>query len=108
MAPGAGRRVPRDNDPFCMLRLNGSRRLAFVRDRRALAKVCSSGFDYIISAIQLYYPCHNGPPIHYSYLVRNEQYLLYIENTGLYSITNLDRKLLSRCPSAANNANSGE
>ena len=92
MALGAERRVPCDKDAFCMLRLNGSRRLVFVRDRYALAKVCSSGFDYIISAVRLYYPCRNGPPIHYSYLMRNEQYLLYFENTGLYSINNLDRK----------------
>lgn len=102
------RRVPCDNEAFCALPLKGGGRLALVCDLRALAEVCSSGFDYIISAVGPYYPCRNGPTIHYSYLMRNERHLLYFKDSGLHTVSNLDRQLLSWRPSAANNANSGE
>jgi len=88
---GVVSRVPCNNEPFCTLPLKGGRRLVFVRDRRALAEVCTIGFDYIISAVLPYYPCRNGPPIHYQYLRRNERHLLYFEDMRLRVVSNLDR-----------------
>jgi hypothetical protein len=88
---GVVSRVPCNNEPFCTLPLKGGRRLVFVRGRHALAEVCTIGFDYIISAVLPYYPCRNGPPIHYQYLRRNERHLLYFEDMRLRVVSNLDR-----------------
>ncbi len=105
---GVVSRVPCNNEAFCTLPLKGGRRLAFVRDRRALAEVCTSGFDYIISAVRPYYPCRNGPPIHYQYLRRNERHLLYFEDMRLRVVSNLDRQPPPWRPSYSANANNGE
>ncbi|MDC1135294.1 ComEC/Rec2 family competence protein [Alphaproteobacteria bacterium] len=100
--------VPCNDIPFCVLPLKGGRRLAFVRDRRALAEVCSTGFDYIISAARPYYPCRNGTPIHYQYLKRNERHLLYFEDMGLRIVSNLDRQPPPWRPSNSAISNNGE
>ena len=76
-------------DEFCQHQLRRCEAVAIVLKRRGLSAACDDrNTDMIISLSAPLYPCRTAKPIYYITQKMDDNYLLYIDKTGIIYVSN--------------------